>query len=102
MMADATTKAMSIMGLIRANGTLRIKSRKNIKNIIDETISAKRQRTLAMEFLPGTPETHEISRIKCQLQHLNTVLSNTIQKLIHAPLQCGCINGRNVKNIRTV
>jgi len=70
-MADATTKATSIIALIRANGTPRIKSRKKIRNIIDETINAKRQRTLAMKFLPGTPETHDISRIKCLLQHLN-------------------------------
>jgi len=71
MMTDEMTKAMSIIGLIRANGIPRIKSRKKSRNIIEETISAKRQRTLAMEFLPGTPETLDISRVRCLHQQLN-------------------------------
>jgi hypothetical protein len=80
MMAAETTKAMSIIILMRANGIPRIRSRKNIRNTIDETTSAKRQRTLAIEFLPGIPETHDISCIKCLLQHLKTILSNIIRK----------------------
>jgi hypothetical protein len=61
MIAAETTKAMSIIVLIRANGMPRIRSRKKIRNKIAETTSAKRQRTLAIDFLPGEPETRYFS-----------------------------------------